>query len=92
MVVFERINRQGKKLLCVTNFSPEELSGYRVYVDKGTYNEVFNSDRVEYGGTGIQNGKIKTKQDENNKNAHYITLKLPRNSTMYFEMIEPKKI
>lgn len=92
VVVFERINKQGKKLLCVTNFSPEELSGYRVYVDNGTYNEVFNSDRVEYGGTGIQNGKIKTKQDENNKNAHYITLKLPRNSTMYFEMIEPKKI
>ena len=90
VVVFARKNKKGEKLICVTNFSPENLTNYNVYLEKGTYEEVFNSDSSKYGGQGIENGTVKTKEDKNG--ATYITLSIPRNCTIYFTKSDKNKI
>ncbi len=91
VVVFSRSNKQGEKLIVVCNFSPVKLSNYRAYVEKGTYKELFNSDNVEFGGSGVTNGQIKTKVDENNKSSNYLELTIPANSCMYFKKNTRKK-
>ena len=58
--------RSGKRpaddLIVLLNFCPEVEDGYRVGVpSRGTYEEIFNSDCVEYGGSGrINAAPIKT--------------------------------
>lgn len=90
VVVFSRSNKQKEKLIVVCNFSPVKLEHYRVYLEKGTYNEVFNSDNSEFGGSGITNGKIKTKVDEHNSKSNYLELVIPANSCMYFKLDQKK--
>jgi 1,4-alpha-glucan branching enzyme len=57
VVVFER---KGKKreddLIVICNFTPVVHGDYRIGVPQsGIYEEVFNSDLAEYGGTGLSN-------------------------------------
>ena len=59
VISFVRTDKQGSKLIVVQNFSPVIRFDYRIGVpDSGTYTEVFNSDRTEYGGWGNTNGEI----------------------------------
>lgn len=56
VVVFQRKDKKGKEVICVVNFSPVELSEYRFGVPrKKEYKEIFNSNLVEFGGTGSGN-------------------------------------
>jgi len=43
IIAFERIARDGKRVLCVTNFSPVPRGDYRIGADEGTYTQVFCS-------------------------------------------------
>lgn len=90
VVVFSRKNKSGEKLIVVCNFSPVKLEHYRAYVEVGEYQEIFNSDNVEFGGAGLTNGNIKTQEDENNKNSNYIELTIPANSCMFFSQTSRK--
>ncbi len=90
VVVFSRKNKLGEKIITVCNFSPVKLENYRVYVGKGTYSEIFNSDNKEFGGGGVTNGKVKTKVDEVNSKSFYLELVIPANSCMYFKLDQKK--
>lgn len=90
VVVFSRKNKLGEKIIIVSNFSPVKLENYRVYVGKGTYSEIFNSDNKEFGGGGVTNGKVKTKVDEVNSKSFYLELVIPANSCMYFKLDQKK--
>ena len=49
-------------LACVINFQPEAYEDYRIGVPKaGFWREVFNSDEVEFGGSGVTNGGMRFK-------------------------------
>ncbi|ONI38895.1 hypothetical protein AN639_06905 [Candidatus Epulonipiscium fishelsonii] len=55
--------RRTKKeeLIIILNFSIRTHLGYIVGAEKeGTYKEIFNSDKLEYGGTGRLNGELQT--------------------------------
>lgn len=53
---FLRRNKQGRFLIVVCNFSPVHRDGYRLGVPlPGVYEEVFSSDRAEFGGAGFLN-------------------------------------
>ncbi len=56
VVVFLRKDKSGKELVCAINFSPNTYEDYR-FGCSGVkeYVEVFNSDRAEYGGSGVTN-------------------------------------
>ena len=52
-----RFDAQGRPLVAVANFSPVVRHGYRVGVPDGpgVWRETLNTDRVEYGGSGVLN-------------------------------------
>lgn len=53
MVAFLRWDEAQKPLVVVCNFSPIHRKGYRVGLPfAGTYQQVFNTDLTEFGGTG----------------------------------------
>lgn len=56
VLTFMRKDAAGDYLIVVLNFTPVVRTPYRIGVpDEGTYEEVFNSDRHEYGGSGVLN-------------------------------------
>ncbi len=60
--------RQGKKpedvLIVLLNFRPDTYTDYRIGVPfAGEYREIFNSDALEYGGSGKINAEILTAED-----------------------------
>lgn len=61
LFVFRRRAKDDSSILVVVNFSSYRYSNYRLGVEKvGLYEELFTSDRVEYGGHGVQNGQMLT--------------------------------
>ncbi len=55
-VAFLRKDEKGDILLVLCNFSPIHRTGYTIGVPfRGTYREVFNTDRTEFGGLGRLN-------------------------------------
>lgn len=55
IIAFKRINKKGDELIAVVNFSPVERHDYLIGVNEGIYTETFNSNALEYGGTGTGN-------------------------------------
>ena len=87
IIAFRRIAKDGSDIVVVVNFSPEEQPGYRIGVPfAGTYEEIFSSDRPEFGGSGMENGKLKT---DSKKPMHgqdqSISIKIPRFGVLFFK-------
>ncbi len=62
MIAFRRIASDGTDLICVVNFAPVYHPSYRIGVPyPGTYEEIFSSDEVRFGGSGVKNGKVRSK-------------------------------
>ena len=56
--VFAYVRRyKGKELICIVNFSGENKN-YRLGVDSGKYQVVFNSDKIRYGGDGVNKKRV----------------------------------
>ena len=56
VVVFLRRDKTGNELVCAINFSPNTYEDYRFGCPPvREYVEIFNSDRPEYGGSGVVN-------------------------------------
>jgi len=93
VIVFRRINKDDKYIVAVCNFCPVYHEKYRFGVpDKGAYKEVFNSDSVEFGGTGISNkGKIISENIEFSGYDNSIEIKIPPMSVMFFKYEELKE-
>lgn len=79
VIVFNRIDNSGNRLVIVGNFSPNSHEVYSVGVkEAGTYSEIFNSDEEKYGGSGILNGgKIKANNNSIHGQPHSINLRVP---------------
>jgi 1,4-alpha-glucan branching enzyme len=61
MLAFIRMDKKGRAVIVLQNFSPVIRKDYRIGVpEKGVYTEIFNSDLEEYGGGGNKNGKTKS--------------------------------
>ncbi len=84
IISFFRIDADGNKLLAVSNFSSVLQKDYKIGVpDGGTYTEVFSSDKAEFGGSGIENGKVKTVKGDMHGHKQCLKLTLPPFSTIY---------
>lgn len=94
VIAFRRIDKKGNYIIGVCNFQPIKREEYRIGVpDRGIYSEVFNTDDIVFGGSGITNGKeIKTTDFEMHGQEQSLPLTIPPLSVMYFKCIkkEPK--
>ncbi len=86
IIAFRRIAKDGSDLICVVNFAPVYHESYKIGVPyAGTYEEVFSSDRVEFGGGGTANGKKRTKAEEMHGMEQIIDLQIPPLSVLYLK-------
>ena len=85
VVAFERKNKNGEVIVCVVNFSPIRREHYRVGVDAGRYEELFNSNLSIYGGNGRHYGTIESYAVRVNGFENSIELTLEPNSAVYFK-------
>ena len=79
VLVFRRTARDGKSLVLAVNFSPVVLEGYRFGVPpKARYEEVFNTDDAQWGGSGVTNPEpIETELIPSHQQAQSIALRIP---------------
>ena len=78
--------KDGSDIVVVVNFSPEEQQEYRIGVPiTGTYEEIFTSDKTEFGGSGMANGKLKTENKPMHGQEQSIVLKIPRFGVLFFK-------
>ena len=79
VLVFRRTDRSGKSLVAVINFSPVAVEGYRFGVPpKARYEELFNTDDVQWGGSGVINPEpIETELIPSHQQAQSIALRIP---------------
>ena len=79
IISYKRVAKSGREVIFVINFSPVTRENYYLGVDKKkTYKEVFNTDDIKYGGSGLLNeGKLTTKKGEVNGRKQYLSLTIP---------------
>ena len=86
IIAFRRVAKDSSDIVVVVNFSPEEQQEYRIGVPiTGTYEEIFTSDKTEFGGSGMANGKLKTENKPMHGQEQSIVLKIPRFGVLFFK-------
>ena len=86
IIAFRRVAKDGSDIVVVVNFSPEEQQEYRIGVPiTGTYEEIFTSDKTEFGGSGMANGKLKAENKPMHGQEQSIVLKIPRFGVLFFK-------
>ncbi len=65
VICYKRIDREGHELIVALNFTAVPRMNYPVGVqNSGCYTEVFNSDDVKYGGSGVLNTELMNSYNE----------------------------
>ncbi|WP_040949347.1 1,4-alpha-glucan branching protein GlgB [Gorillibacterium massiliense] len=88
--------RKGKKrkddLVVVCNFTPKTYFDYRLGMpSRGVYEEIFNSDDVEFGGSGKGNGDIVTKALPFHRCSYSTELNIPPLSAIILKKKEKQR-
>ncbi len=87
VIAFRRIAANKDEVIVVCNFQPVRHEIYDIGVPYyADYEEVFNSDDAEYGGTGVTNGTVTAKEEPMHGEQYRVTLDLPPMSVLYFEI------
>lgn len=83
---YTRSSRDGFKV-CVMNFKPNAHQDFRVPVPAtGTYKEIFNSDHLKYGGSGVLNGEHHTFDEPMNDQEQHIRISVAPLAFLVFEL------
>ena len=88
VIAFERKNKKGESIVCVANFSPMRHEHYKVGVDAGRYEEIFNSNESRFGGDGRHYGTLETCKSCVNGFDNSIEFTIEPNSAVYFKKQE----
>ena len=64
ILVFRRLNKKGEEMIYAVNFSTVTRENYSIGVDGKEYIEVFNTDDVAFGGSGVTNGTILSEKEK----------------------------
>jgi 1,4-alpha-glucan branching enzyme len=87
VIAFRRIARDGTELIAVCNFTPVRRDNYRIGAPEyAVYEEVFNTDAVEFGGGGVHNGAVKAEPIPMHGLEQSIALSLPPLSVVFFRV------
>ena len=90
---YRRIDRRGRELIVLINFTPVRRDDFLLAVPKkGRYEEVFNSDEERFGGGGVTNrGVLVTEPCMLRGGAHAIRVNVPPMSGVIFSRVTGKK-
>jgi 1,4-alpha-glucan branching enzyme len=85
---------ESDRMLIVLNFTPEPRKGYRIGVPiPGFWEEIFNSDAKEYGGSGIGNaGGMATEERAWHGHNQSLLMTLPPLGAVLFKIRRPKTV
>lgn len=87
--------RKGKNpeddIVVVCNFTPVVRDSYRIGINGGDWEEVFNSDDTAYWGSGIKNeGVITSEKEPQHGRPNSLDLKLPPLAVVMFKQVKAK--
>ena len=83
---FSRKAADGQEVLVISNFSGENWEQYSIgFHEERSYKMALNSDAKKFGGQGIVNRNLKTKQQQCGEFPYTLQLTIPAFSTMYLE-------
>lgn len=87
VIAFRRIDKAGNEVVAICNFLPVKRENYCIGIpEAGTYEEIFSSDSVEYGGDGITNGEsIHTVEQPMHGYEQSVCLTLPPLSVIFLK-------
>ena len=93
VIAFRRINKEGKEIIAVFNWTPNNFDSYKIGVpEKGTYKVVMDTSLEKYGGTKARlSGTYKTTNKPMHDQEQSIDIKLNGLSAIYIEKVEEKK-
>ena len=92
VIAFRRFDDRGDELIVVCNFVPVERQDYRIGVPyRGSYKLLFNSDDVEFGGSGVAAKSVRSQAIPMHGFDNSISLTLAPLSTMFFMPVPYKK-
>ena len=78
VLVFVRRDRTGDERIIAVNFSPVKRENYRFGVDKiGVYEEVFNTDDAQWGGSGAGSGTVAAEAIPSHGRAQSMAVTIP---------------
>ena len=85
IIVFRRTDEKGGEIVVLCNFAPVTREHYRVGVpDATSYDEVFNTDDVRFGGSGVVNtGAIRVRKIPDHDMKQSIELTVPPLAAVY---------
>lgn len=81
VLAFERIAKNGSKILVVINFSLYDYHKYGFFMDPGSYQLILNSDDFKYSGRGVEVANEVTTTDDG-----YAEFTIPASSVQYYYM------
>ena len=83
--VFERRDREGNRVIVISNFTPVVREGYRFGVNSaGEYREILNSDDLHYKGSGVSAGAtVETEEVWSHSKPNSLSVTVPPLATVY---------
>ncbi len=85
IIVFRRIDKKGKEVITICNFSPVKRTDYRFGVPKkGKYKQIFTTDDIKYGGSGVNNDIVSSEDIPSHGYDNSISITVPAMSTTFF--------
>ncbi|MBR3836119.1 MAG: 1,4-alpha-glucan branching protein GlgB [Clostridia bacterium] len=93
VIAFRRIDKDGKEVIAVCNFTPVMRGNYCIGVpNSGTYKVLLNTDCEEFGGKGTgTTGSVRSKKTPMHGLDNSISLDLPGLSVIYLKAPTPRK-
>ena len=85
VLVFRRMDNDGEELIYAVNFSPVARENYPIGVDSKEYREVFSTDSVEFGGSGMLNGKLIAEKENFKGKKYKLTFNIPALSGVFLK-------
>jgi len=88
ILVFRRMDKSGNELIYAVNFSPVTREDYCFGVTSPKWKEVFNTDSVEFGGSGItNNGTLKAIKEKFKGKDYKLKITIPALSGVFLKKI-----
>lgn len=87
IIVFRRIDEKGAEIVVLCNFAPVTREHYIIGVpDATSYTEIFNTEDIKYGGSGIRNeGAIRVKKVPDHEFKQSIEVTVPPLSVVFLQ-------